>query len=419
MRKIYLPIMTVALVAVFTLLAGAVNAQTEEKPVGPVPTTPAMVNEDGNGNFDRPSINNQEIKDFQREFRDLQKQAKEMLQQIAKIKNENAEEWRATLNGTISSAADCLNQFAQAPADEKRYIMDECRNMRLWEDMNDIREQFVPPQEIKQVLQEIKNQVRDLLRYKKQLPKSGAGGNTAELIDSLLLQLEAFKNNINNSSGRDQRDAMQEYRDAQMWEEINKVRAQVELPTEMKNVQRDLKIVVKQVKTKAYKNAFAFFGVDEEKMQDILTAKQATVEQIMNFINEGNAEDAFALVEEDIHQGWHPGDLRHLTDMLRETHQRLKMIKDADMKEQIKELLAPIIDTLNAGDIREARDAMMQFGEQMRKYERLFQKYVGREGSEMDDRTSQALEKLEMLIQDKLNKAEMNPKETMPAKPIE
>lgn len=415
MRKIFLSIATVASAAIFVLLAVTVNAQTVE--TKPVPTTPA-VEADGNGNFDRPSISNQEIKDFQREFRDLQKQAKDMLQQIAKLKNADVEGWRTTLNGTISSATDCLNQFAQTPADDKRDIMDECRNMRLWEDMNDIREQFVPPQEIKQVLQEIKNQVRDLLRYKKQLPKSGAGGNTAELINSLLLQLEAFKNNINNSVGRDQRDAMQEYRDAQMWEEINKVRAQVELPTEMKNVLRDLKIVVKQVKTKAYKNAFAFFAVDEEKMQSALDAKQATVEQIMNFINEGNAEDAFALVEDDIHQGWHPGDLRHFTDMLRETHRRLKMIKDADMQAQVKELLSSIIDTLNAGDIREARDAMIQFTDQMQKYERLFQKYVGN-GREMDDRTSQALEKLEALIQERLNRVETNQKETMPAKPIE
>ncbi|MBI5022754.1 MAG: hypothetical protein HZC05_01130 [Candidatus Magasanikbacteria bacterium] len=413
MRKTF-PIMATA-VAIFSLLAiAAANAQTEEKPV---PTTPPVImDENGNGNFDKPSINNQEIKDFQREFRDLQNQAKEILKQLAQMKN--TEEWQATIKEIMSSAIECVAQFNQAPADEKRDIMDDCRGRRLWEDMNDIREQFVPPQEIKQVLQEIKNQTRDLLRYKKQLPKSGAGGNIAELIDSLLLQIEAFKNNIINSVGRDQRDAMQEFRDAQMWDELNKIRAQVELPKEMKSVQSDLKIVVKQVKTKSYKNAFAFFSVDEEKLQNALNNKQATVAQIMSLINEGNAEDAFALVEEDIHQGWHPGDLRHLTDMLRETHQRLKMIRDADMQAQVKEVLSPIIDTLNAGDIREARDAMVQFGDQMRKYERLFQKYIGREG-EIDERTSQALEKLETLIQEKLNKVETNPKEATPAKPVE
>ncbi|MEK9183217.1 MAG: hypothetical protein AAB849_01800 [Patescibacteria group bacterium] len=408
-----IPSWSIAITAALTIIltAGAVNAQSEETKL----ESPASI-EENNDNSEKPTISNQEIKDFQREFRDLQKQVKELLGQLAKVKG--AEEWKNTVSEINKSAADCLARFAQAGIDEKRDIMDECRSAGLWENMNEIRDEFVPPQELKRVLQDIKNQTRDLLRYKKQLSKISADADAGQLIATLLAQLETFKNNITNNVGRDQRDAMQDYWDAQIWEELNKVRAFVELPREMKNVQRDLKIVQKSVQNKSYKTAFAFFGVDEDKLFAALVAKQGVVEQILSLMNQGDAAEAFALVEEDIHQGWHPGDLRHLTDMLRETHQRLKTMKDADILEQVKEVLSPIIDTLNDGDIREARDAMVQFTDQMQKYERVFQRYYGGE-REIDAKTSQALEKLEGLIQQKLNKEETNPKQAIPSESTE
>lgn len=357
----------------------------------------------------------QEKKDFTNEFRNLQKEANQLLKDIAKAKG--TEEWQAILKQTVSAAIDCVNRFNQAPTEEQRDVMDDCRSQNLWNDMNDIRQEFVPPREIKQVFQEIKNQQQELNRYKKQLAKVVGGSATLGMIENLLVQLETYKTNISQAVGRDQRDAMQDFRDAQIWEEINKIRAVVELPKEMKNIVRDLKIVQKNVKSASYQKALKFFEIDIEKLRTNLDAKQAVVDQINAFSNEGDVENAFLLLEEDIHQGWHPGDVRHFSDMMRETHQRMKGLKDSEIRDQIMFILSSIVDTFNQGDYREAKDGFIQFGDQMQKYERLFQRYY-KGGDEFDEKTQNALEKLESIIQNKLQKGEIPVEQKIPSKPI-
>lgn len=361
----------------------------------------------------------QEKKDFINEFRNLQKETNTILKQLAKVKG--SEDWQAALKEVVSAASDCVNRFNQAPADEQREIMDDCRSQQLWNSMNEIREEFVPPQEIKQALSEIKRQQQELTRYKKQMAKLAGATSGLEMIEKLQALLEFYKNSITQAVGRDQREAIQDYRDAQIWDELNKIRAMVELPKEMKGINNDLKIVKKNVKSKSYQQAFKFFGVDLTALQAGLDAKQATVDQINAFVTEGNAEEAFLLLEEDIHQGWHPGDVRHFSDMMRETYQRMKGLKDTEIKDQIMLILSSVVDTFNQGDYREARDGFVQFGDQMRKYENLFRKYYG--GRELDEKSQSALEKLETLIQEKLQKGEVppekqSPTETTPAIPV-
>lgn len=380
---------------------------------------PVQMEKNGDEGGGPPPLSSQEKRDFVNEFRNLQKETNQMLKQLAKVKG--AEEWQASLKEVVSAASDCVNRFNQAPPEEQRDIMDDCRSQQLWNSMNEIREEFVPPQEIKQALSEIKRQQQELTRYKKQMAKLAGGASGVEMIEKLLATLEFHKNSITQAVGRDQRDAMQDYRDAQIWEEINKIRAVVELPKEMKNITRDLKIVQKNVKAKSYQQALKYFGIDIVALQAGLDAKQATIDQINAFVAEGNVEEAFLLLEEDIHQGWHPGDVRQFSDMMRETYQRMKGLKDTELKDQIMLILSSIVETFNQGDYREAKDAFIQFGDQMQKYENLFRKYYG--GRELDEKSQNALEKLETLIQEKLQKGEVppekqSPTETIPAIPV-
>ncbi len=356
----------------------------------------------------------QEKKDFINEFNNQLKEANNLLKQLAKVKG--AEEWQTSLKEIVNGAQECLTRFNQAPADEQRGIMDDCRSQQLWNSINEIREEFVPPQELNKVFQEIKRQQQELTRYKKQMAKLAGGASGVERIEKLLALLETHKNSITQAIGRDQREAMQDYWNAQVWEEINKIRAMVELPKEMKSIASDLKIVKKNVKTKSYQQAFKFFGVDIDKLQAGLDAKQATIDQINAFAAEGNIEEAYLLLDEDIHQGWHPGDVRQFSDMMRDTYQRMKGLKDTEIKNQIMLILSSIVDTFDQGDYREAKDAFNQFGNQMQKYESLFRRYY-KGGNGFDVKTQDALGKLESLIQEKL---QGSPTETKPTeKPIQ
>lgn len=373
--------------------------------------------DDGDGGFQ--PIRADEKRDFLNEFRNLQKETNQILKQLTKIKG--AEAWQVTLAEIFRAANDCVTSFNQSPADTQRDIMDDCRGQRLWDSMNEIREEFVPPQELNNVFRDIKKQQQELVRYKKQMIKLTGGTGGLEMIEKLQTQLDAHKNSITQTVGREQRDAMQDYWDAQIWDEINKIRAVVELPKEMKNIVRDLKIVQKNVQAKAYQQAFKYFGVNIERLQQALVVKQATIDQINNYVVGGNGEGAFLLLEEDIHQGWHPGDIRHFSDMMRETYQRMKDLDDTEIKDQITSILSSIVDTFNQGDYREAKEAFVQFGDQMQKYERLFQRYY-KGNAEFDQKTTSALEKLESLIQEKLQNGEVPstkqaPKETVQTAP--
>lgn len=382
----------IIVLALFLALPLVVAAQEQE-----------MKKPDDGGDGSQP-IRAEEKRDFLNEFRNLQKETNQILKQLAKVKG--AEVWQVTLAEISRAANDCVANFNQAPADAQREIMDDCREQRLWDSMNEIKEEFVPPQELNNIFRDIKKQQQELVRYKKQMNKLVGGTGGLEMIEKLLTQLDAHKNSITQAVGRDQRDAMQDYWDAQFWDEINKVRAVVELPKEMKNIVRDLKIVQKNVQAKAYQQAFKYFGVNVEQLQQALVNKQATIDQINNFVAVGNGEDAFLLLEEDIHQGWHPGDIRHFSDMMRETYQRMKGLDDTEIKDQITSILSSIVDTFNQGDYREAKEAFVQFGDQMQKYERLFQRYY-KGNAEFDQKTTSALEKLESLIQEKLQNGEV------------
>lgn len=83
----------------------------------------------------------------------------------------------------------------------------------------------------------------------------------------------------------------------------------------------------------------------------------------------------------------------------------MKGLKDSEIKDQIMLILSSIVDTFNQGDYREAKEAFIQFGNQMQKYERLFQRYY-KGGVEFDQKTQNA--------QERLQKGEVAPEKQMP-----
>lgn len=349
-------------------------------------------------------VSKREISDFIREMKDVTRESKDLLKNLKKAKG--TDEWQQTISEVVKGASSCASKIQTMPADDKRSFMDDCRGSGFWDNMNEIREEFVPPQEIKNVLNEIKRQLKDLERFRKQLLKSSPSADT-KMIDDIIAQINSAKTAIEQSKGKDQRDAMNEYWSNNYWEEVNKVRARVELPKELKNIAKEVKFALKDASSRQVTKAFAFFGLDNALAKSLLTEKGAKIAEIQSFLDQGNYESASDLMQEEIHEGWHPGDLRHFLGMMRESYDRLKNIKDKQILDQILLIMEPIAQSFNEGDVREARDGMVEFTNQMEKYERLFRPYYRGGIRKLDKKTMGALDKLEELIQEKFKKGEL------------
>ena len=169
----------------------------------------------------------------------------------------------------------------------------------------------------------------------------------------------------------------------------------------MVRLQKELDSLKKFLAGTSMKKPFEFFKIDAATVQKYVNEKQAAINEINKSLA-GDAEDVEALFQEHVYNGWNVGDFRHLLDMIRETHQMFKMIKDQAVRDQMLEVISPVIDLLHDGDIREARDTMVPFTEQMRRYQNLFQQGPQRGGPSKN--MLNALDKLEQLINSKMPK---------------
>ena len=352
-------------------------------------------------------VNKDELNNFKREMSDVSKQVKDLQKQLKGSKG--MEEWAATLKDLLVKIGECRTKVSSTPTDDQRDFMDDCRGNNFWDTINDIREEFVPPQDIKNANRDITRQLKDLNKYKKTLSKKTEMSASLQLVEDLMKLVTSHKDAITNSKGRDQRDALNDFwsSNGDLNEEMNKIRAMIELPKEMKNISNDMKFVLKEASNKTMAKAYTFFGVDKEKVIELLNAKKATIDQISALMAKNTYDEAMELVQEEIHQGWHPGDARHLLGMTRETYDRLRGVKDEKLKNAVLAVVGPILEGFIAGDVRDARDAMVQFTDQMRKYERFFRPSYNRGSKGLDKNMLKALGKVESLIQEKIQGGEM------------
>ncbi|MBI4272301.1 hypothetical protein HY621_00405 [Candidatus Uhrbacteria bacterium] len=381
----------------------ALEEQKFEKPM-PVEEPKGQAQEPSPEEPKMQNVDKREMSDFQREMKDLVRESKKLLGDLKKVKD--SQEWQQTISEIIKNASSCASKVLTLPAEDRRSHIDDCRSERYWDSMQEIRDEFVPPQDIKNAMNDVKRQLKELANYKKQILKAAADTDTSK-IDQLVSQINGHKTNIESSKGRDQKDALQEFWGNNYWDEINKLRAQVELPKELKQILKEIAFAEKDSKARNVQKAFEFFGLDYSQLAKLVTAKKESIAQIQSLANNGDFEAASELMQESIHEGWHPGDLRHFMGMMRETHERMKNIKDDQILEQILAIMEPIGQSFMEEDVRGARDAMVEFTDQMRKYESLFRPYYRGGVKELSKKTLGALDKLEGLIQKKLEKGEL------------
>lgn len=217
------------------------------------------------------------------------------------------------------------------------------------------KEELVDPREVQQVLRELRDINRELKRFAKQLAKLPNSSDDVSAIHNLITQVENYRMAVN--SGENLRDAIQDFRDAQMWDELNKFRAKVEVPKEMKNWNKEIKKIEKLLKQKKIQNASSEFGFDLEGARTKIQELKVGLSNVQEYYSAGDLESAIEEFD-GLRQELQPWDLGNVLQRFNELAARLKKVKDQQIKEQVKETLSEIVSNFNDGDYQLARELM-------------------------------------------------------------
>lgn len=212
-------------------------------------------------------------------------------------------------------------------------------------------EDVVDPAEVRRVTQDIKNMRRELARFAKQVQKLPNSSDDATQIQNLLGSLSEVEQKL--QSGTDARETLRDFYDMRAWEDINKIRAKVEVPKEIAQWGKDLKRAEKSLALKKYQT----LGLDIAQAKQRLQEVKSGLAQVESFYSAGDLESAIETLDE-VRQDFHPGELMGVLDRMYQIATALKRVKDASVKEQIQGVLQDVISEFNSGEYRAARELM-------------------------------------------------------------
>jgi len=212
-------------------------------------------------------------------------------------------------------------------------------------------EEFVNPQEVQQVLREMKDLKREGKRILKKLQKLPTAGEDVAQMNNILNQIANFESKIN--SGVDLRDNIEEFRDSQFWDELNKLRAKVEIPKEMKQWTKEIKRTERLLKQKSFQK----LGLDLEKAKIKLEEMKAGLNAVQNYYQAGDLESAIDEFD-GLREDFHPGEINGVMYRMKDLKKMLKGIKDQEVKAMVEEVLQEVIEIFNEGDYRLGRETL-------------------------------------------------------------
>ena len=275
---------------------------------------------------------------------------------------------------------------------------EQTKKMEFTEQDEQTQIEFVDPREVKNALQDIKRMQTDLKRFLKQVKKLPNISDDIATINELLAQLTGYYKNINApAEDMSLREALQDFWDARLYEEVDKIRAKVELPKELTNIAKDLKKAKKLIIQKPFQK----LGLDMTAIAGYLAETESAYNEAKSYYDQGNMEDA-QLAMEVIHGGLHPGEIMGVLYQMREIKDRVRSVKNKEVKQIIDDLLADVSESINNGDFREANQTLSDIRNELMK---IMQNYMKTSGK-LDDKTRAKLEKLENIVSEKLNAEE-------------
>ena len=215
----------------------------------------------------------------------------------------------------------------------------------------------IDPREIRQTLRDITQMQRELKRFLKTLKKYKA--DTSE-VDQLLEAIDRYRIAISGSDMEAVRDAVHEFRDENYWETIQIIRAKVELPSQLARTKKELTKLEKTLKSSVYQK----LGVNVGGVNAYISDSRARISQMESLLNSGDFDELNSFMQENQDTPM-PGELLEVLSRLKEVDSRLKRVRDAGAKAKIQEILSGVIQLVNEGEYREARDLMNQNTQQI------------------------------------------------------
>lgn len=216
------------------------------------------------------------------------------------------------------------------------------------EDMQNGSRDFVDPREVTEVSRQIKDIKREASRLVKKAVKLNLTSET-EGLNSIISLVAGLETKLKTLALID-RETLQEFYDAQVWEELNNIRTKIELPNEIKMIERELKRLEKLIS----KKTFVIDGVDMEKVKAKAAAIRTAMEQAKSNLNQGNLEDARESLQEIYEEGGHPGEMMGVLNRLYDITRQLKRFKSEEIKNEVLEILKPVFGAVELEDYREA-----------------------------------------------------------------
>ncbi len=223
--------------------------------------------------------------------------------------------------------------------------------------------EYVDPQEIKNVQKDIKNMTTEIKKFIKQLKKIQNTADDIAKLNEMLTQLQDFTNKIKTPpEDYTQREVLQEFYDQNYWETVQSYRARIEIPNEITRLQKDIKKLEGMLKLKAYKN----LGLNMDTIKAKLNEIKEAIKIVQADYQAGNFEDAMTGLE-PIREGSQPGDMMCVLNGLKDMSRELNLIRDKNIRAQIQEIIQPIIDGANEGEYRDSCQSLNEIRNEIMK----------------------------------------------------
>lgn len=264
------------------------------------------------------------------------------------------------------------------------------------------KENSIDPQERQLILREIKNAKRELNDFAKQFPKISNREDEINQTDNLLEQIKKWENLIKTENNS--RSAIQEFRDEEIRDAINKLRDKIKIPEEIIQWQQEIKKAEKMLEQKKYQN----WDFDLTRAKTKLDETKTILARLQKLYNDGNLENAFTEFN-NLHQNFNPEEIINVLQKMREINDKIKIVPDAEIQNQIKQSLSGIIDNFNDGEYRLTQELINEsYQEIMATIYKIFW-LSGQKGFSQND-ISAMTEKLEEKLREKTEqkKAEKN-----------
>ena len=102
--------------------------------------------------------------------------------------------------------------------------------------------------------------------------------------------------------------------------------------------------------------------------------RQATLNTVQTAISQEDFEAAQEAIEEFHQEGKWPGELEGILHGLRDAAQRVRGIKNQELKEAVMDILQDVLEAVRQGDYRDARELMEAIRPEL---EKMWQQFMG------------------------------------------